>query len=475
MANLDTRGSMSRANWPTWARPQLVLPLCGAAALLAPLAAQAPSGYYRNVDTSSPSRMRTTLHTTIDDHRRYKYTDTATDTWDILELADEHPTNTSRILDVYRNASYPKYTTGNSSYDREHSWPSSYGFPKDNTSNYPYTDCHHLFLAYGSYNRSRSNKPFENGSGTEKPTLYNAGIGGGSGRYPGNSNWTATGRWETWRSRRGDIARALFYMDVRYEGGVHGTTGKNEPNLVLTDNVSLISASNTGSNISTAYMGKLSTLLQWHREDPVDARERNRNDVIYMFQGNRNPFIDHPEWVDCIFTGSCSGGGGGGGTSTAWINEFHYDDRGADQGEFVEIAGTAGLSLSGWKVYAYNGNGGRVYATRSLSGSIPNQQNGFGTVSVSFTGLQNGAPDGIALVDGQNRVVQFLSYEGTLVANDGPARGRRSTDVGVRETSSTNAGYSLQLTGTGSQASDFRWQSPRIDSPGARNSGQTFR
>lgn len=277
-------------------------------ALPAVAQAQIPSGYYDSVDTSSSAAMRATLHEVIDDHLRFPYTSGSTDTWNILELAQENPSNSNEIVDVYLNENYTKQGGGNSDYNREHPWPKSYGFPNDGSSNYPYTDCHVLFLCNDSYNSSRSNKPYDNctSSCTERTTVSTNGAGGGSGVYPGNSNWTTTGKWETWTERRGDVARALLYMDVRYEGGTHGNTSANEPDLILTDNLSLISASNTGSNESVAYMGLLSVLLQWHAQDPPDDFERNGHDVVFSFQGNRNPFIDHPEWVDCIFNGSCT-------------------------------------------------------------------------------------------------------------------------------------------------------------------------
>ncbi len=260
-----------------------------------------PAGYYDTVDTSSASALRLTLHEVIDDHTRFPYTSPATDTWDILDQADEDPNNPSNILDVYKNASYPKAGAGNANYQREHTWPSSYGFPTDNVTNYPYTDAHHLFLANGSYNASRSNLPYDTCNATclEKPTDVNNGKGGGSGTYPGNSDWRtgsgSTGTWETWAGRQGDVARALLYLDVRYEGGTHGIAGTAEPDLILTDDRGLIATS--GSNASTAHMGMLAVLLQWHVDDPVDDVERSRNEVVFGFQGNRNPFIDHPEWV----------------------------------------------------------------------------------------------------------------------------------------------------------------------------------
>lgn len=280
--------------------------------LLVPAAASAdpPPGYYDSVNSLTRSGLRSTLHGVIDDHIRFPYTSANTDTWNILELADEDPANPGAILDVYKNASFTKVGGGNSFYNREHTWPNSYGFPDDEPGNYPYTDCHQLFLSDIDYNSDRGNNPFRSCSGacSEDPTVANHGRGGGSGVYPGNSNWFtgsgSTGTWETWSGRRGDVARALLYLDLRYEGGTHGVTGVAEPDLILTDNQALIVTSG-GVNASVAYMGMLSTLLAWHREDPVDDLERHRNDTVASFQTNRNPFIDHPEWASCAFTGDC--------------------------------------------------------------------------------------------------------------------------------------------------------------------------
>ena len=101
----------------------------------------------------------------------------------------------------------------------------------------------------------------------------------------------------------------------------------------------------------------------------------------------------------------------------------------------------------------YNGNGGAQYGSITLSGTLPDQQNGTGTLTFSQSGLQNGAPDGLALVDDAGAVVEFLSYEGTLTATDGAASGLTSVDVGVEEGGTTPVGYSLQLRGAGRVAS----------------------
>ncbi len=173
--------------------------------------------------------------------------------------------------------------------------------------------------------------------------------------------------------------------------------------------------------------------------------------------------------------------------ANVFINEIHYDNSSTDSNEGVEIAGIAGTDLTGWHLVLYNGNGGVVYAPTggttagiALTGVIPDQQNGYGTVSIAVPGLQNGGDsttpqaDGFALVDANGVVVQFLSYEGVMTATNGPASGMTSTDIGVAEEPAPGAGVSLQLTGAGSTSSDFSWIANVTQSYGAINSGQSF-
>ena len=541
---------------------------------------QVPAGYYNSVDETNPTTLRNSIHNVIKDHTRFPYTSSAVDTWDVLEIADEDQDNAGNVITVYQNDTNAKQGGGNTFYNREHSWPKSYGFPNDGSTNYPYTDMHHLFIADSGYNSSRSNKPYDYclSGCSEKTTLVNNSRGG-----PGFSNWTAgsftQGMWEVWAGRKGDVARALMYMDIRYEGEIHGVTGVSEPDLILTDNLTLIENSNQGSNISTAYMGLLSVLITWHNDDPVDLIELQHTEAVFSFQGNRNPFVDHPEWVACVFelvcnggggggtdttaptqiaglsgvantasidldwfdnneadlagydvyrsqtsgsgyvkingarlslsaysdsnitsgvtyyyvvtasdttgnesinsneiavTAQTTGGGGGGSPTTAWINEIHYDNKGSDQGEFVEIAGLAGTDVSGWSLEAYNGNGGLIYKVVNLSGIIADQENCIGTIDFTFSGLQNGAPDGISLVDSQGNVLDFISYEGSFTANNGAANGMTSNDISVAESSSTKKGRSLQMGGNGASASDFTWEAPQTATKGQVNRNQTF-
>ena len=159
---------------------------------------------------------------------------------------------------------------------------------------------------------------------------------------------------------------------------------------------------------------------------------------------------------------------------SVFINEIHYDNSGADTNEFVEVAGPAGTDLSGWTIELYNGSNGTRYDTITLSGTIDDEGSGFGARSFLTPGIQNGAPDGLALVNAGGNVVQFLSYEGSFAATNGTANGTTSQDIGVSETTSTPVGSSLQLTGTGDEYDDFTWTGPDDDSPGDVNTGQTF-
>ena len=263
-------------------------------------------GYYEQVNTSSPDQLRCSLHQTIKGHTIYPYSGGATNTWTILEIAQQDPNNPAKMIDIYRNRSYTigsdRAGTGSGiTYNREHAWPNSLGFA--NSSLAAYTDTHMLWLSDTAQNASRGNKPYANcASGcSELTTELNNGVGGGSGVYPGNSNWVQApdgnqGSFEVWNHRKGEMARAMFYMAIRYEGIAADQAHDGViPDLELTDDRSkIVITSNTAAK---AYMGLLTTLLDWSQQDPPDAEERARDEVIYSFQGNRNPFVDHPEWA----------------------------------------------------------------------------------------------------------------------------------------------------------------------------------
>jgi len=157
-----------------------------------------------------------------------------------------------------------------------------------------------------------------------------------------------------------------------------------------------------------------------------------------------------------------------------WINEFHYDNVGTDANEFIEIFVPSSIDIAQVQVVTYNGGNGAVLATHAGSSFTAGAVLASGTLYslvLPVDGLQNGAPDGIALVVGDT-VAQFLSYEGSFAATGGPAMGMTSTDIGIDEEPAGAAGTSLYLIGTGTQYSDFTWAGPLLATPGALNTGQ---
>lgn len=421
---------------------------CAAQAVGAVAQCGPPAGYYDAVDPSDPGALRRSLHRIIDDHRRIAYNRRrGTDTWVMLEAADAEPGRPGELRDLYLDRVQRALGGGYGDYDREHAWPKSYGFPDDRAGNMPYTDGHALFIADSGYNRSRGNRPFAWCTAADceaRPTH------GGQGTNYIDDARGADGGWEVWHGRRGDVARALFYLDVRYDGSRHGVTGVTEPDLRLTDDRALIADSNTGTNRAVAYMGLRAVLIEWHHLDPPDDRERARNDVVASFQGNRNPFVDHPEWVECVFEDRC---GDAPGEGAPWISELHYDNAGADVDEFVEVSGPAGTDLRGWWLLGYNGRDGRVYTAVPLDGVLPRQAGDQGALAFAIAGLQNGGADGVALVDPEGEVAEFWSWEGRLTAADGAAAGLRSDDLGVAEHGDTPVGHSL-----GRSSPEARWR-----------------
>lgn len=226
------------------------------------------STYYAPAIGKTGESLKRTLNDIIDNHTKLSYNAV----WAALRYTDEDPNNTNNVILLYTGRSQSKLANGGDvdDWNREHVFAKSHG--NFGTTAGPGTDIHHLRPTDVSVNGARGNLDFDIG-----------------GTY--NSEATEckadNDSWEPRDSVKGDVARMIFYMAVRYEGE------DGELDLELND---------LTNNTIAPYMGKLSTLLQWNAEDPVDDFERNRNDVIYSeFQHNRNPFIDHSEWANLIF------------------------------------------------------------------------------------------------------------------------------------------------------------------------------
>ena len=129
-----------------------------------------------------------------------------------------------------------------------------------------------------------------------------------------------------------------------------------------------------------------------------------------------------------------------------FISEIHYDNAGADVGEFVAVTGPAGLDLSGWKIVLYNGSNGQSYRSVDLSGELQGTAGSLVEAYWTMSGIQNG-PDAVALVSGAGSVAEFIAYEAAVTAGNGDAAGLTARQLPVDENSSTAIGQSLQRVG----------------------------
>lgn len=204
-----------------------------------------------------------------------------------------------------------------------------------------------------------------------------------------------------------------------------------------------------------------------------DDLEENEETILLNLEGisgPQNAVISDPESLEITIADN-----DGQAPSTAWINELHYDNEGTDEGEFVELAVNAEFAdLTNVTITLYNGSNSSSYASYSGNDFVKGETtNGFSLyyLDLPSNGIQNGGPDGLSLdIDGE--LIQFLSYEGTFTAADGPAADFESIDIGVEETASTTVGSSLSLTGTGSSYADFEWVVTEQNTKGALNEGQ---
>ena len=225
--------------------------------------------YYNATQNKWGSDLKSALHNIIKGHTQYSYSDL----WDILSDTDEDPANPNNVILIYTGWSYPKSNHGGNAdqWNREHVWAKSHG--DFGTTPPAGSDVHHIRPCDVSVNSKRGNLDFDNGG-----SLYTDPDGVTNCYYDGDS-------WEPRDEDKGDVARMMYYMVVRYEG-------EEGYDLELVD----YTPSTTSSD---PVFGKKSTLYDWHWIDTVDSWERSRNDRIYNnWQHNRNPFIDHPEFVD---------------------------------------------------------------------------------------------------------------------------------------------------------------------------------
>ncbi|MER7730431.1 endonuclease [Streptomyces erythrochromogenes] len=224
--------------------------------------------YYAPAEGKTGAALKAALHDIVKTQSKVSYDGV----WNALKATDQDPANPNNVILLYSGRSQSKSSNGGGANDwnREHVWAKSHG--DFGTATGPGTDLHHLRPEDVTVNSTRGNKDFDKG-------------GSPVSEAPGSL--TDADSFEPRDAVKGDVARMLLYMAVRYDGG------DGFADLELNDKV---------NNGSAPLFGRISLLKQWNQMDPPDAFEQRRNQVIFdTYQHNRNPFIDHPEWVDAIW------------------------------------------------------------------------------------------------------------------------------------------------------------------------------
>ncbi len=239
-----------------------------------------PDGYYDNASGLSGVELKATLHGIIDGHNVLSYTPGV---WNAFATTDLK--SNGKIWDIYSSYEYTYETDQNSGstpgsegvdYNREHSWPQSFF----NKATPMVTDLFHVYPSDTYVNGKRSNYPY----GEVSSASYTSTNGSKLGTARSGLGYTGT-VFEPIDDYKGDFARTYFYMATRYY-----TEDGSWLNWAMADGVELKDWA-------------IAMLLQWHYADSISTKEINRNNAIYALQHNRNPFIDHPEYVSYIFGG----------------------------------------------------------------------------------------------------------------------------------------------------------------------------
>lgn len=231
----------------------------------------APEGYYKRVNLNDDSEViKETLGQIISaNYVKHSYKDNNT----VLKYTDPDPKGSGKAICIYSGRALDS-----GAWNKEHVWAKSHGFP--NESYEPYCDAHHLRPSTTKINSTRSNKDFG-----EVPNATPDAYG----------NKTNNVLFEPRDEVKGDIARMMFYMETRY-----GSNTKY--------NLKLVNSQTTSASNLNGRFGNLETLIKWHYEDPVSKEEIYRNNVIFdNYQHNRNPYIDHPEYVDYVYPSKYAG------------------------------------------------------------------------------------------------------------------------------------------------------------------------
>lgn len=246
------------------------------------LAAAQPANYYNSANGLTGNQLKVALHNIIKGHSSISYAQIWNAFWStdnkgngvVWDMYSDRPNGTSPYVYYLGEDQCGNYSGEGDCYNREHSWPSSWF----NDQNTPRTDLHHIFPTDGYVNNRRGNYAFGE-VGSASWTSRN-GSKLGACKTPGFSGTV----FEPIDEYKGDFARAIMYMSVRY----------------FSEDASWSSSDMTSKSEIKPWA--IEMLLRWNDLDPVSEKEKERNETIYNdYQHNRNPFVDHPEYARMIW------------------------------------------------------------------------------------------------------------------------------------------------------------------------------
>jgi len=253
------------------------------------LLAQIPNGYYNNAEGKTGYSLKTALHNIIKNghqardygelYSAYEIGDNDPEDGYVWDMYSENPNDTDPYNFVHYDNKCGNYSSEGDCYNREHLFPQGVF----SSASPMKTDYHHVVPSDGKVNGMRSNYPFGE-VGSANWTSMN-GSKKGNSASPGYSGTV----FEPIDEYKGDIARCMLYFATRYEDKVSSWSHDM--------------INGTSDQVYTEWF--LDLLLKWHEQDPVSQKEVVRNNTGYNFQGNRNPFIDHPEYVCKIWSSDC--------------------------------------------------------------------------------------------------------------------------------------------------------------------------
>jgi len=351
--------------------------------------AQIPAGYYDAAIGKTGYELKSALHTIITNgHNDKGYTalytgyvtgDTDPEDGFVWDMYSENPTGADPYNFSHGQAQCGNYSNEGDCYNREHLMPQSVF----NEASPMRNDFFHVVPSDGKVNGIRSNYPFGEVGNASTTSLNGSQLGSCSS--PGYSGTV----FEPIDEFKGDIARALLYFGTRYETQV--------------DSWSHEMLNGTENQVFSSWF--LAVLLKWNAQDPVSTKETVRNNAGYTFQGNRNPFVDHPEWVECIWNNNCSGLSFTSTAITSGVQSVTYTYNITLKGDEGKTLSLTGVTVPSWLTLTQNTN-----TTATLTGTPTPNNLGANEVSLKLS-------------DGTNEVFQNF----TITVSDGNSLAFTST------------------------------------------------